>query len=61
MFAKRIDIENKELASLAVVGMIGDSIENLGICNNEITKDSDVVMRKVCLLYPSTRPLNRRP
>ncbi len=59
LFAKTINSENKDLASLAVVGMIGDSIDNLDVSNNEITKDSDVIMKKGVLLYPSTRPLNR--
>ena len=56
---KKNKSKNKELASLAVIGMIGDSIQNIGICNNEITKDSEVVIKKGILLYPSTRPLNR--
>ncbi|MDE1848441.1 MAG: DHH family phosphoesterase [Nanoarchaeota archaeon] len=59
LFAKKIDQQNKDLASLAVIGMIGDSIENIGVCNNEITKDSDAVIKKGVRLYPSTRPLNR--
>ena len=59
LFAKAVSGENLDLASLAVIGMIGDSIENIGVSNNEITKDSEVVIKKGVMLYPSTRPLNR--
>ncbi len=59
LFAKKIDSRNKDLASLAIIGMIGDSVENISISNNEITKDAEIVMKKGVLLYPSTRPLNK--
>ncbi len=59
LFAKHLNEENTDLASLAVVGMIGDSIENLDVMNNEITKDAEMVIKKGIPLYPSTRPLNR--
>ena len=59
IFSKTINSQNKDLSSLAVVGMIGDAIENLDVNNNEITKDSGAVIKKGVRLYPSTRPLNR--
>lgn len=59
LFAKKINSSNKDLASLAIVGMIGDSVENIDISNNEIINDADAVIKKGILLYPSTRPLNR--
>ncbi len=57
-FAKALSEENLDLASLAIVGMIGDSIENLDALNNEITKDAEIVIKRGVPLYPSTRPLN---
>ncbi len=56
LFAKRINQENKDLSSLAIIGMIGDSIQNI---NGQITKDADIIVKKGVLLYPSTRPLNK--
>ena len=58
LFAKKLDEKNRDLASLAVVGMIGDAIENLDAINNEITKDAEITIRRGIPLYPSTRPLN---
>ncbi|MFZ1970752.1 MAG: DHH family phosphoesterase [Candidatus Nanoarchaeia archaeon] len=59
LFAKKINPKNRDLSSLAVIGMVGDSIQNIDTSNNEITKDSEIVIKKGILLYPSTRPLNR--
>lgn len=59
LFAKKINQKNKDLAALAIIGMIGDSIKNISISNNEITKDAEIVIKKGILLYPSTRPLNK--
>lgn len=59
LFAKKINLQNRDLSSLAIIGMVGDSIQNIDVSNNEITKDSEVIVRKGVLLYPSTRPLNR--
>lgn len=58
LFCKEIDPENKRLAKLAVLGMIGDimeeSIENLGGI-----EEGDIKKKKGILIYPSTRPINR--
>ncbi len=60
LFAKSISEENKDLASLAVIGMVGDSMEkNLCRYSDEILKDAEITIRKGLLLYPSTRPLDK--
>ncbi len=60
LFAKSISSHNKDLASLAVIGMVGDLLEkNLSKTYDEILKDSEVVIKKGLLLYPSTRALDR--
>ncbi|MCU0642012.1 MAG: DHH family phosphoesterase [archaeon] len=60
LFAKSLSPENKDLANLAVIGMVGDSLEkNLGRVYDEILRDSNTVIKKGLLLYPSTRPLDK--
>ena len=60
LFAKAISLQNKDLSSLAVIGMVGDSFEkNIGKTYNEILKDADTIIKKGLLLYPSTRPVDR--
>jgi len=58
LFCKEIDPENKRLAKLAVLGMIGDimeeHIEKLGGI-----EEGDIKKKKGILIYPSTRPINR--
>ncbi len=51
--------EDKDLAKLAVIGMVGDSLEkNIDKLNNNILKDGEIVKKRGLLLYPSTRSLN---
>jgi len=59
LFSKHINPINKDLAHLAIIGMVGDSIENIGVCNNGIARDIEVIKKKGLLLYPSTRPIDR--
>ncbi|MEI6731489.1 MAG: DHH family phosphoesterase [archaeon] len=60
LFAKCISEHNKDLASLAIIGMVGDMMErNLGKTYAEILKDSETIIKKGLLLYPSTRPLDK--
>ncbi|MEX0920807.1 MAG: DHH family phosphoesterase [Candidatus Pacearchaeota archaeon] len=60
LFCKEINSRNKDLAKLAVLGMIGDLMEDhLEDLDMEIFKESDVKTKKGLLLYPSTRPINR--
>ncbi len=60
LFAKALSKQNSDLAHLAVIGMVGDSHEkNLSKTYDEIIKDSETILKKGFLLYPSTRPLDR--
>lgn len=60
LFAKNISDQNKDLASLAVIGMIGDMMEkNLGKVYDGILKDAETVIKRGLLLYPSTRPIDK--
>jgi len=60
LFAKEIGKENKDLANLAVIGMVGDMLEkNIGKIGNSILNDAELVIKKGLLLYPATRPLNK--
>ena len=60
LFARELASENKDLANLAVIGMVGDLHEkNIGRFFSEILKDSESIIKKGLLIYPSTRPLDK--
>ncbi len=60
LFCKEIDENNKKFAKLAVLGMIGDSMEKeMDQLNNQILEDGEIKRKRGVLIYPSTRPLNR--
>lgn len=60
LFCREIDPENKKLAKLGVLGMIGDSMEeNIEKLNNGILEDGDIKRKRGLLIYPSTRPINK--
>src|SRR3989344_2747827 len=60
LFARELSSENKDLATLAIIGMVGDLHEkNIGKVFGEIIKDSETTIKKGLLIYPSTRPLDR--
>ncbi len=60
LFARRLSVRNKDLANLAVIGMVGDSHEKeIGKFFSEILEDSETVVKKGLLAYPSTRPVNK--
>lgn len=60
LFAKSISHHNTDLANLAIIGMIGDSLEkSLSKTYNEILNDSETLVKKGLLIYPATRPLDR--
>lgn len=60
LFAKELHPQNKDSAKLAVLGMIGDTLEkDIDKLNHGILEDADVVIKKGLLIYPSTRPINR--
>jgi RecJ-like exonuclease len=59
LFCREI-LPNKELAKLAILGMIGDCLEkNIEKINTQILSESEVVRKRGLLLYPSTRPVNK--
>ncbi len=60
LFCKEIIQESKELAKLAILGMIGDCMEDeINKINKEILNDGEIRRKRGLLIYPSTRPLNR--
>ena len=60
LFCKNIGGENKELAKLAILGMVGDMLEKeIDKLNNNILEDGEIKRKRGLLIYPSTRPLNR--
>jgi single-stranded-DNA-specific exonuclease len=60
LFCKHLVEENTEFAKLAILGMIGDSMEkSIDKLNNLILNDGEVKRKRGLLIYPSTRPLNR--
>lgn len=60
LFAKSLSQTNKDLATLAVIGMVGDSQEkNIGKTFSEILQDAETIVKKGLLIYPSTRPLDK--
>jgi single-stranded-DNA-specific exonuclease len=60
LFAKLLSQNNKDLATLAILGMVGDIHDkNLNSRYDEIIKDSETTIKKGILLYPSTRPLDK--
>ncbi len=60
LFAKEIKEENKNLANLAIIGMVGDMLgKNIGKIGNSILNDAELIIKKGLLFYPATRPLNK--
>ncbi len=60
LWAKSLSSINKDLANLAVIGMVGDSLDkNIGKIYDEIIKDAEIIIKKGLLLYPSSRPLDK--
>ncbi len=60
LFAKSISSENKDLADLAVIGMVGDVLDqNLSKTYDEILKDAETIVKKGLLVYPSTRSIDK--
>jgi len=61
LFSKAISQKNKDLSSLAMIGIIGDRNEsNLSEINKQIIADiQDLKIQKGLIIYPATRPLRR--
>lgn len=60
LLCKQINPEIKELSKLAILGMIGDCLEEeIDSLNNGILEESGIQRKRGLLIYPSTRPINR--
>jgi single-stranded-DNA-specific exonuclease len=60
LFAKTLSNHNHDLATLAVIGMVGDSFEKeLTKTYDSILQDAETVIKRSFLLYPSTRQLDK--
>ena len=60
LISKEISEDNKNLAHLAILGMVGDVMgTKINKTRNLILKDSNVQVKRGLLIYPSTRPLDR--
>lgn len=60
LFAREINDKNKDLAKLAILGMIGDQMEkDIDSLNHGILEDGEIKRKRGLLIYPSTKPLNR--
>jgi len=59
LFCKNLIKDYKELAKLAILGMIGDSMEkSIDKLNHSILNDGEIKRKRGILIYPSTRPIN---
>jgi len=60
LFVKQLSQDNRDLASLAVIGMVGDMLDReVSKLNNQIINDAEVTIKKGLLFYPSTRPIHK--
>ncbi len=60
LICKEINEKNKDLAKLAILGMVGDCLEKeIEHLNNGILEDGEIQRKRGLLIFPSTRPLNR--
>jgi len=60
LFCKKMNPENKKFAKLAILGMIGDTLEKeIDKINNNILEEGEIKRKRGLLIYPSTRPLNK--
>ncbi len=58
LFAKALDSANNDLAPLAVIGMVGDMLDqNVSKVNQLILNDAEISIKRGLLVYPATRPL----
>ena len=59
-FAKELSSKNKDLANLAILGMVGDQMEkNVNPTYQRIIQEAEATIKKGLLIYPSTRPLDK--
>ncbi len=60
LFSKVVSNENTNLSHLAIIGMIGDTMEKeINSTREKIIRESEVKIKKGLLIYPSTRPLDK--
>lgn len=60
LISKEISEENKNLAHLSILGMIGDTMEKkINKTRNSIINDGNVKIKRGLLIYPSTRPIDK--
>jgi len=60
LISKEISGENSAFAYLAIIGMVGDTMEKeINKTRDMIIKDSVIKVKRGLLLYPSTRPLDK--
>jgi RecJ-like exonuclease len=60
LVSKQISNENKDLSHLAIIGMVGDTMEKkINKTRDNLLKQTDVKIKRGLLIYPSTRPLNK--
>ncbi|MSS74815.1 DHH family phosphoesterase [Candidatus Pacearchaeota archaeon] len=58
--ARTLAAQNKDLAYLAVLGMVGNQLEkNISPQYEEILREAETVIKRGLLLYPATRPLDK--
>ncbi|MBR9704907.1 DHH family phosphoesterase [Candidatus Pacearchaeota archaeon] len=60
LISNSISKENIDLSKLAILGMVGDTMEkNISKIRNLIITNADVKIKKGLLIYPSTRPIDK--
>ena len=60
LLSTSISEENKNLSYLAILGMIGDTMEKeINKTRDRIIKEADITIKRGVLIYPSTRPLDK--
>ncbi|MFC1710569.1 DHH family phosphoesterase [Nanoarchaeota archaeon] len=60
LFCKEINSENKDLAKTAIIGMIGDRMDqDISQLNNKILEEGKIKRKRGLIIYPATRPINR--
>jgi len=60
LLSKSISEENQDLSHLAILGMVGDTMEReISKTRNIILNQANVKIKKGLLLYPSTRPIDK--
>lgn len=61
LFAKLLNPANKDLAGLAIIGLVGDMLEqSISKMNNHLLKDaSDLTIKQGLLIFSAARPVNK--